>query len=519
MYVHLLSAEGHATIPSEAIDGDQVEQGAIGKAGACLPRTNAPFFALRGCRGDLMVKRKCGTCRHFKDGGIAGSGWCQHQARKDIQHMVLVRRTELACRNSWDQDLWELADRPIDIQSSTHIPMPVSGGEPHDAPLMRSELPEDEAARAGEMFTDRITSISMPTRSQLRPGRVEPEPVVEDNTDADLTGARSIVREARKRRQEQRHIERRKHQETELQRVDDLMDTREPANQADRGPTRTRAVDGPMTANREERRRTPPARELPPRTPPTPDPPQRQDAAPSIEFSAKPVTFRGERSPAHPNPDPEPSGSEHAAPKNGARSGPELKRDETEPFSTADVRDAVRKQRGAAGGTTDARDKGSLAARPAPTVLPDRQTRGDVRPRVEPPPAIDERPTARSTGAGNTVPGGIATELPSPYAVDPIDLSRDLKSVRRCCATCRDFKQVGDGRSGWCNNAYAFSEKRMVQSNEIACRSSLGVWWLPHDDLWLEYADTTHHGRPTPLLDDMVGAVSSGRQETEQRSS
>jgi hypothetical protein len=138
---------------------------------------------------------------------------------------------------------------------------------------------------------------------------------------------------------------------------------------------------------------------------------------------------------------------------------------------------------------------------------------------VDLPPAVEQRSTTWFTGAGNISKPDVTRDAPAPFPVDPIDLSRDLKSVRRCCATCRDFKQVGDGRTGWCNNPYAFPEKRMVQSNEIACRSSLGVWWLPHDDLWLEYADTSHHGRPTPLLDEILDSVSADRQGMGQRSS
>lgn len=523
VYVHLLTSGGHATIPSEAIDGDQVEQGTNGKVGECLPRTNAPFFAFRGCRGDLMVKRKCGTCRHFKDGGIAGSGWCQHHARKDIQHMVLVRKTELACRNSWDQDLWELADRPIDIQTSTHIPLPLSGGEPHEIPVIQAEQPAEDAARAGEMFTDRITSISMPTRSQLRPGRPDPDQhSIDDTAEPDLLDARSSVREARKRRQEQRHLERRKHQETVLKRADDLLDTSEPANDVDRSIARVRAVDGPMTANHDERREPPvmdenahtsdqPHRESPGQAR------RRRSAEPveSLEFKATPSKFESSGKPATAKPPSNPVGAATVEKKNGAGSHAAFKRGETEPLpSAAEVRDAVSNERYAKAGGSSQPDRRITRSPANPSTSSGDSSHGEPN---DLPPPVEPRPTTWFTGAGHRPPDLVPEA--APYAVDPIDLSRDLKSVRRCCATCRDFKQVGDGRTGWCNNPYAFSEKRMVQSNEIACRSSLGVWWLPHDDLWLEYADTTHHGRPTPLLDDLVGVASTGRQEMGQRSS
>ncbi|HEX5167193.1 MAG TPA: hypothetical protein VFV93_17435 [Thermomicrobiales bacterium] len=441
--------------------------------------------------------------------------------------MVLVRKTELACRNSWDQDLWELADQPMDIPTSAHVPLPLSGSEPQDFPIVRAEVADDDAARAGEMFTDRITSISMPTRSQLRPGRQDADQIeATDGTDteADLLNARSSVREARKRRQEQRHQERRKHQETVLQRADDLLDTTEPANENDRDLARIRAVDGPMTTGRERKAdRQPETREqhtggdrpVQPRRPVGGEQtPVRREPVPAIEFSAvDPVFETGPTAPPAPQPD---SKAAPAKKVNGAGSSA-FKRGETEPLpSPAEILDAARQRNAQLTGEAEAPAKREASARVSSArpaeQRPARSMPGDL------PPAVESRPTRWFTGAGH-LPGERKNEIAAPFPVDPIDLASDLKTVRRCCATCRDFKQIGDGRTGWCNNPYAFKERRMVQSDELACRSSLGVWWLPHDDLWLEYADTTHHGRPTPLLDDLVGAVADERQRMGQRSS
>jgi len=98
------------------------------------------------------------------------------------------------------------------------------------------------------------------------------------------------------------------------------------------------------------------------------------------------------------------------------------------------------------------------------------------------------------------------TSFAQPDTNDPVDQQERLKAVRRCCGTCRDFRQVGDGTRGQCVNPYAFGDRRMVQSDQLACRSSLGMWWMPNDDVWLERADTSHHGRPTPLLDAALRA-------------
>lgn len=101
-------------------------------------------------------------------------------------------------------------------------------------------------------------------------------------------------------------------------------------------------------------------------------------------------------------------------------------------------------------------------------------------------------------------------QLQSAERFDPIDRVERIATLARCCATCRDFRQVGTDGRGWCSNPYAFGERRMVQSDQLACRSSLGMWWMPNDDVWLERADTSHHGRPTPLLDASLKVQRSG---------
>jgi hypothetical protein len=108
-------------------------------------------------------------------------------------------------------------------------------------------------------------------------------------------------------------------------------------------------------------------------------------------------------------------------------------------------------------------------------------------------------------------------EIPTALAVDPVDSSERLRTVRRCCGTCRDYRRDGDGERGWCENPHAFAQRRMVQSSELACRSSIGVWWLPHDELWLERADITHHGRPTPLMDVLGRELMLNKQAMDTR--
>lgn len=56
----------------------------------------------------IAGKRKCANCRFFADAELAGNGWCtnpKRQVSSDVR--ILVRKGELACRNSWGGDLWE----------------------------------------------------------------------------------------------------------------------------------------------------------------------------------------------------------------------------------------------------------------------------------------------------------------------------------------------------------------------------------------------------------------------------
>jgi hypothetical protein len=77
--------------------------------------------------------------------------------------------------------------------------------------------------------------------------------------------------------------------------------------------------------------------------------------------------------------------------------------------------------------------------------------------------------------------------------------------VPRMCKTCRDFRPADSGERGWCTNSWAFTHRRMVDADELPCESSLGCWWLPHDEIWLATADAAAHSQPTPLVDQWLG--------------
>jgi hypothetical protein len=89
---------------------------------------------------------------------------------------------------------------------------------------------------------------------------------------------------------------------------------------------------------------------------------------------------------------------------------------------------------------------------------------------------------------------------------DRIDMTIEASpTVPRMCRTCRDFRPADNGGRGWCTNKWAFSHRRMVDADELPCETSLGCWWLPHDEVWLSEADAVAHTEPTPLVDHWLG--------------
>jgi hypothetical protein len=147
----------------------------------------------------------------------------------------------------------------------------------------------------------------------------------------------------------------------------------------------------------------------------------------------------------------------------------------------------------------------SLRPQPADPSLPQGRS-GWTEPfetAVRPTSAPDESPVQPQAEAAPSVRSNDVSVKFSP--------SPQLASVPQCCGTCRDFRPAEGGERGWCNNQYAFDHRRMVQRNELACRSTIGMWWIPSDDWWQQQADISHHGRPTPVVDDLLRQLLDAR--------
>ena len=404
---------------------------------------------------------------------MAGSGTCQHPARRELRDVVLVRQTELACRNSWDQDLWEPSPDPVlnpalTTSGTVDRNLVLVRGADHDSDSIDGDMQDDlPAASVEDEGVDRVTDIQMPAAT--RPGSLRPHiglltVAQHDAEDGDEWPGTSSVHEARLRRERERKK---------------ALDAERRSRIASFGED----VSGPESPDTSEV--------------PAPFPFKSTKSFGVIKDAPIPVAGRDEI------PD------ELLVPQQSVPPSPFSSREAptaTEPLVTNQLM-----------------DDSSQGTEPLPTreVQEALATSPPVRPqsRQPSPPAVTARPGhddhyVHVDGIVHTPPVTRAARPQVPMAAldadDPIDRVERLAALARCCGTCRDFRQVGNGDVGQCVNPYAFSARRMVKSDQLACRSSLGTWWMPNDDIWLERADTSHHGRPTPLLDATLRAQRVG---------
>lgn len=391
-----------------------------------------------------MTQRKCGTCRYFEEGGIAASGWCRHPDRQELQHMVLVRKTELACRDGWDHDLWE--------------PKEGSGGGGNGS----GPSPGRDGATAdslGRPSTPGVRSRQRGDSSGAATGLLEGNPG---------TAVRPLEREETSRRERSGSVfetewspfdtpsmpfERARDSEPVDEIRDETFSTRGLRVASElRTPARDAQQDEPTASPEPEERDRNRARaadrdDLHPFNRPGPDVAARF-GAPRDDFpydgrdAARDVELGSYR--------PEPV----------EQSGM------TEPFDIMDDEPELQEPEHTPGQavTSDPEDNGEEPMEPGETDFDDEE------------------------GDDNNVALNV-----------PMSLQRE-----QCCRTCRDFRPAEGGQQGWCNNPFAFEGRQRVDADELACRSTFGSWWSPADDWWIERADISHHSTPTPLIDELM---------------
>ena len=148
---------------------------AAAETGVCrYPRSACP---LRGraaptrwpLLGEGVANPKCGTCRFFQENDLPGSGWCHHPQRKvssDVK--ILVRRSELACRDDWSRSLWQPSTGGAGPDAAVARPSSTGPLLPASAESLRAVLNRDHSgsASAGEdvlLSEGRIVSESQET--------------------------------------------------------------------------------------------------------------------------------------------------------------------------------------------------------------------------------------------------------------------------------------------------------------------------------------------------------------------
>ena len=86
--------------------------------------------------------------------------------------------------------------------------------------------------------------------------------------------------------------------------------------------------------------------------------------------------------------------------------------------------------------------------------------------------------------------------------------------IPRECSTCRSFRPTEDGTRGWCMNQAAFGHVRLVNAEDLACRLTMGTWWLPTDEDWDIDGLLLRLAEPTPRTDRLIAALTGTTRRT-----
>ena len=135
----------------------------------------------------LDSKRQCSSCQFFQEAQLSGNGWCTHPKRQVASDLkILVRAKEIACRNTWGDDLWSDAA----LSGATTPP--------------QSATPRKGISFANQRFEDEVTSVVDSTAGKAGghesdPGVNQPDDMVVQTSvradDAAPAHPRSIARQ------------------------------------------------------------------------------------------------------------------------------------------------------------------------------------------------------------------------------------------------------------------------------------------------------------------------------------
>lgn len=478
-----------------------------------------------------MKKRVCENCRFFQEAGFAKNGWCNNPQRKETSDVKLVvRRNELACRNGWAQDLWVLRtedDEAKDVVLHDSIvvrPMPPASVE--EVTFLVNSQREKQPASDLPPIIPPVDVVVGETPST--------KPTANERQSLLAHDPRAAILKARERYRARMAAETRPGELARL--LDDRVLGR---SEAVEPPTAVSPIRRDVFPPIDTAKRTPRASEVPPvqisevpRTFPT----ITSFPEDEVRFSSVPEPVEGIRLPR-----PEPRGRERVeAPVVASvdeEPAPPVQEElpATTQFEAIEVapielplkphpdrRRLRRRAEHIAEPSIEAEVAELDVFEPAEHAVT--SERFDRR-RFE---FGGRRKPERVVVIAETAPVEVETEpwpeevaiAAAPSEIDEViaDVNPVIEiapHVPRMCQTCRDFRPADAGGRGWCTNKWAFSHRRMVDADELPCETSVGCWWLPHDDVWMATADVSSHGQPTPLVDHWLAAkVGSATVET-----
>jgi len=384
----------------------------------------------------VAKQQKCGTCRFFQEAGLAGSGWCHHPERKTSSDvMIMVRRSELACRDDWSRSLWQPATAGQDDLEPQFSRPPLTGPLPPASQQELTTMLAQDIVSSGVSGEDVLLSeariISEPSEVS---NRWETPPHAIQMPNFDPRTAIFRAREAYRDKVKARATEAR------------MLSSAEPIAAAIREPIDV-AVETP------------------------------EQVAECAESETKLVEL---------------------PPARGLRTATEAIASAVAPAPA--VIAAVRSTR------VESQHVAGASSRNGVGSAFKKRSEEQISRSASDAAALESAPTA-SNHVDDVVQAAVPLEsdLPGWYRTD----------LPRVCRTCRDYRPSADGVRGWCANGWAFTHRRLVQSDDLApCHSAIGDWWAPVDDVWLVAADVSSHGRATPHLDRLTAYETARRRRS-----
>jgi hypothetical protein len=504
-------------------------------------------------QGGAVNKRKCSTCHYFQGARLAGSGWCHHPQRWTSSDLkIMVRGNELACRDPWLNDLWTDPHAPEsgetavrfagDLDSASTGPVPAA--TPVEiAAVFNAQTTLSNASTAHDATQDVVVGdMSAVSRGEPKPGLNDGGEIRSPGLDtrAAIMKARETYRDRARALADERAAEQLRQREQDGVNLPSPVEwggkRRDAASTLlDHVPSRAEDGDGVVGVGPQERDATPASvvgqdSEVGDRGAPSDewwgssdDDGRRSDSGTGLDqphldiggargtqsaqddqsaIEAELSLLTGDKNPPHRTDQPQAGDLAGALPR----------------FRPVFVE--AERGRGArtvqnAGETTEGEPTQGPAAPKGPQTAPAFNSpaivgHGDgetIAGREWP---DDEEMTAGATndqaeGRDDSAVdrGYVSGEQDQVLWIEQaVELAPNLD---RICKTCRDFRPAEGGERGWCANEWAFTHRRMVDgSDAMPCETSLGTWWLPTDEVWLDVTDLSSHGQPTPILDAVV---------------